>query len=115
RSKPPQVPAMAQGALSFRDKRLAFSDAPAWYIGGEGRSVVTTFEAEQIIGDLHYPRSDRLALARLPRPPNETRHTGLWPSAALDHLDALPRLQSRKIGRRGFDFGVSGQLRKFDH
>src|SRR5262245_18164735 len=52
-------------------------------------------------------RSDRLALAGLHRRPKQTRHVGLWRGVALDHLDAFARLQGRKVGRRGFDFGVS--------
>src|SRR5262249_51823845 len=101
---------------TFHDKRLAFGEAPAWYIGCEGRSRVPAFEAEQkIVGDLHDPLSDRLALPRLHRRPKPTPHIGLWRGVALDHLDALARLQGRKVGRSGFDFGVSHRLRKFDH
>src|SRR6516165_9370151 len=100
---------------TFHDKRLAFGEAPDWCIGCEGRSRVPAFEAEQIVGDLHDPLSDRLALAGLHRRPKQTRHIGLWRGVALDHLDAFARLQGRKVGRRGFDFGVSGQLRKLDH
>src|SRR5215467_2502628 len=121
RSKPSQVRAMAKRALdrfarpTFHDKCLAFGEAPDWYIGCEGRSRVPAFEAEQIVGDLHDPRSDRLALAGLHRSPKQPRHIGLWRGVALDHLDAFARLQGRKVSRRGFDFGVSGQLRKLDH
>src|SRR5215831_19776021 len=100
---------------TFHNKRLAFGEAPDWYVGCEGRSRVAAFETDQIVGDLHDPRSDRLALAGLHRSPKQTRHIGLWRGVALDHLDAFARLQSRKVRRRGFDFGVSHRLRKFDH
>src|SRR5262249_4673708 len=85
---------------TFHDKRLAFGEAPDWYIGCEGRSRVPAFEAEQIVGDLHDPLSDRLALAGLHRSPKQTRHIGLWRGVALDHLDAFARLQGRKVGGR---------------
>src|SRR2546426_10624963 len=41
---------------TFHDKRLAFGEAPDWYIGCEGRSRVPAFEAKQIVRDLHDPR-----------------------------------------------------------
>src|SRR5262245_18525643 len=100
---------------AFHDERLAFGETPDWCIGCEGRSRVPAFEAEQIVGDLQDPLSDPLALAGLYRSPKQTRHIALWRGAALDHLDAFARLQGRKVGGRGFDFGVSDRLRKFDH
>src|SRR5215470_16839788 len=74
---------------TFHDKRLAFGEAPDWYIGCEGRSRVPAFEAEQIVGDLHDPRSDRLALAGLHRSPKQTRYIGLWRGVALDHAASI--------------------------
>src|SRR5262249_4341278 len=100
---------------TFHDKRLAFGEAPDWYIGCKGRSRVPFCEGEKVGGDLEDPRSDRLAPAGLPRSPKQTRHIGLWRGVALDHLDAFARLQGRKVGGRGFDFGVSDRLRKLDH
>src|SRR5215831_18173730 len=94
---------------------LAFGEAPDWYIGGEGRSRVAAFEAEQIIRDLHDPWSERLALTGLHRRPKQTRHIGFWRGVALDHFDAFARPQGRKVARRGFDFGISHRLRKLDH
>src|SRR5262245_58732900 len=40
---------------TFHDKRLAFGEAPDWYIGCEGRSRIPAFETEQIVGDLRQP------------------------------------------------------------
>ena len=76
---------------------------------------VAAFETEQIVGDFHHPRSDRLALAGFHRGPKQTRHIGLGRGIALHHLDALARLQGREVGSRSFDFGVGDQLRQADH
>ena len=77
--------------------------------------MVAAFEAEEIVGNLHDPCTNRLALVALHRCPKQTRHVGLWRSVAFDHLDPFARLQSRKVCRGGFDFRVTCQLRKFDH
>src|SRR5262249_50712302 len=53
------------------------TETPDWCIGCEGRSWVPAFEAEQIVGDLHDPLSDRLAPAGLPPHPKPTPHLGL--------------------------------------
>src|SRR3954453_12571007 len=113
--------AMAQRALdcfagpTFHHQCLTSVEAPNWDISCEGRSRVPAFKAEQIVGDLHDPRSDRLTLISFDRSPKQTSHIRLWRSVALDYLNAFARLQGRKVGCGLFNFSVSDRPRKLDH
>jgi hypothetical protein len=57
----------------------------------------------------------RLTFTALHRCPEERRDVTFRRGIALDHLDALARLEAGKIGRRCFHFRIGDRLGKGDH
>src|SRR5262245_17365972 len=115
RPEPLEVWSVARGACErlscpFRHQRLAFRQAADWNVGGEGRAWIAALELDEIIGDFEDTLAQRLAFTTFGGCPEQTGDVGLRRRVALDHLDALARLQRGEISRRSFHLGIGDWL-----
>src|ERR1700757_2603931 len=120
-SEPPQVMAVARGALqrlprpALSYQRLAFRQAADRHICGECRPRVAALELDQIVWNFEYPTPERLAFIAVLHRPDQTRNVAFRCSVALHYLNALAGPQRGKIGCRRIHLCVGDRLREADH